>query len=111
MQTVQDQKTRRPYHDEHLNVDLREEVVILDGETVRLTPMEYRLFALLVEHAGVVVTRAILLMQFVGYSSEIRGRRVDACIQGLRRKLGVYADQYLETVYGVGYLFRPMPGA
>ena len=111
MQIVQDQNTHRPYHDEHLHVDLREEVVLLDGETVRLTPMEYRLFALLVEYAGVVVTRHVFLMQFGGYSPAIRERRVDACIAGLRRRLGVYAEQYLETVHGVGYRFRPMPGA
>jgi hypothetical protein len=35
-------------------VDLREEVVILDGETVWLTPLHYRLLAVLVEHAGEV---------------------------------------------------------
>ena len=91
-------------------MDLRQQAVILDGETVRLTPLQYRLFALLVHHAGVVVTRRILLMQFGGYSPEIRERRVDACILGLRRKFGVYADQYIETVYGTGYRFRPLRG-
>jgi DNA-binding response OmpR family regulator len=107
MQTLQDQNTHGPYHDEHLHVDLRHHVVILDGETVRLTPMQYQVLAPLVEYAGVVVTRPILLMQFGEYSPEIRERRVDACIHGLRRKLGVYADQYIETVAGVGYRFRP----
>ena len=34
MQTLQGQNMHRPYHDEHLYVDLREEVVILHGETV-----------------------------------------------------------------------------
>jgi DNA-binding response OmpR family regulator len=97
------------YRDEHLFVHLHQQLVMLDNETVRLTPMQYRLFALLVHHAGVVVTRRILLMQFGGYSPEIRERRVDACMHGLRRILGVYADQYLETVFGVGYRFRPMP--
>ena len=111
MQTVQDENMHRPYHDQHLHVDLRQRVVILDGETVRLTPMEYRLFALLVEYAGVVLTRPVFLMQFGGYSPAIREHRVDACIAGLRRKLGVYADQYLETVDGVGYLFRPLSAA
>ena len=84
---------------------------MLDGQAITLTRMEYRLLALLVEHAGVVVTRPVFLIQLGGYSPEIRERRVDACIHGLRRKLGVYADQYLETVFGVGYLFRPLPGA
>ena len=83
---------------------------MLDGQAITLTRMEYRLLALLVEHAGVVVTRPVFLIQLGGDSPEIRERRVDACIHGLRRKLGVYADQYLETVFGVVYLFRPMPG-
>ena len=81
------------YRDGHLYVDLRQQLVMLDGEMVRLTPMQYRLLALLVEHAGVVVTRPVFLIQLGGYSPEIRERRVDACIHGLRRKLGVYADQ------------------
>ena len=90
-------------------MDLRQRVVTLDGETVRLNRVEYRLLALLVEHVGVVLTRPILLMQIWGYAPEIRGGRVDTCIRGLRKKLGVYADQYIETVYGTGYRFRPLP--
>ena len=109
MQTLQDQNTNGPYHDEHLHVDLRQRVVILDGETVRLTPMQYQIFALLVEHSEVVVIRPILLMQFGGDSPEIREARVDTCIRGLRQKLGIYADQYIETIHGTGYRFRPFP--
>ena len=40
------------YRDEHLRVDLRQERVMLDSETVTLTRMEYRLLALLVKRAG-----------------------------------------------------------
>ena len=107
MQPLPTRESPPNFRDKHLFVDLREQVVILDGETVRLTPMQYRLFSLLVEHAGVVVTRAILLMQIWGYGPEIREARIDACIGGLRRKLGVYADHYIETVVRVGYRFRP----
>ena len=51
------------YRDEHLFVNLRQQVVIPDSETVRLTPTQYRLLALLVEHSGQVVLRAIILKQ------------------------------------------------
>jgi DNA-binding response OmpR family regulator len=40
------------YRDKHLFVDLRNEVVMLDLKILTLTHMEYRLLALLVEHAG-----------------------------------------------------------
>ncbi|HEY6308651.1 MAG TPA: helix-turn-helix domain-containing protein [Candidatus Angelobacter sp.] len=66
---------------------------------------EYRLLALLVQHAGEVVTRPVLLMQIWGNASKI-GRRADVHINGLRRRLGIYADQYIETIIGIGYRFR-----
>ena len=80
------------YRDEHLFVHLRQEVVILDSKTVRLTPTQYRLLALLVEHPGEVVLRAIILRQIWGDAPDIPRQRVDSHIRGLREKLGVYAD-------------------
>ena len=79
-------------------MDLRQQLVILDGRILHLSSMEYVLLALLVEHAGEAVPRAILVTLT---------RKVDMHIKGLRRKLGVYADRYIEAVHGVGYRFRP----
>jgi DNA-binding response OmpR family regulator len=42
------------YRDERIYVDLRQQLVMLDGETVRSTLLQYRLLAVLVEHAGEV---------------------------------------------------------
>ena len=89
------------YRDEHLYVDLRQQLMILDSETVTLTRMEYRLLALLVKHAGEVVTRPTLLMLTP---------MVDAHAWRLRKKLGKYAQRYIETVVGAGYRFRPAAG-
>jgi len=50
------------YRDDHLFVHLRHEVVMLDGETIFLTRMEYRLLALLLER-GEVVPQAIIVTQ------------------------------------------------
>jgi len=80
---------------------------MVNGEMVRLTYEEYRLLALLVQHAGVVVTRPILLMQIWGYGPEIREHKLGTCIRGLRKRLGVYAD-HIETVHETGYRFRPL---
>ena len=89
------------YRDGHLLVDLRERAVILDRQILTLTRMEYRLLALFVEHAGDVVPRRVLLMLTP---------TVDVHLWRLRKRLGKYADQYIETVVGVGYRFRPVPG-
>ena len=88
------------YRDDHLFVDLRKQVVTLDSGTLTLTRMEYRLLALLLKHAGKIVPRPILLMLTP---------TVDVHLWRLRRKLGVYADRYIETVGGAGYRFRPGP--
>lgn len=109
MQTVSDQNRHQHYHDEHLSVDLRHELVTLDRQMLALTRKEYCLLALMVQHAGKVVPRATFLMQVWGYVPETRTRSVDMHIDQLRKKLGPYADQYIETVVGIGYRFRPMP--
>jgi DNA-binding response OmpR family regulator len=95
------------YRDEHLFVDLHHQVVTLDSEIVRLTRLQYRVLALLVEHAGEVVPRAIFLTQIWGHLPELSPRQLDPHLNRLRRKLGIYADLYIETVVGIGYRFRP----
>jgi two-component system phosphate regulon response regulator PhoB len=95
------------YRDEHLFLDLHQQLVMLDGETVALMRREYRLLALL---AGKVVPRSNLLMHIWGHVREVRPSTLDVHIRGLRRKLGVYAHQYVETVVGTGYRFQPLLG-
>jgi DNA-binding response OmpR family regulator len=98
------------YRDDHLFVHLRHEVVMLDGEAITLTPMQYRLLALLLERAGAAVPRAIILMQLWGAQPETHTRSLALHMHALRKKLGVYGDHYIETVPGTGYRFRPAPG-
>ena len=54
------------YRDDHLFVHLRHQVVMLDGEAIFLTRMEYRLLALLLESAGQVVPQAVIVTQLWG---------------------------------------------
>ena len=96
-----------PYRDEHLVMDFAVQSVALDTERMVLTRKEYDLLALLVQHAGEIIPREALLMQVWGYGSEIRTRTLDVHIRRLRKKLGGYADQYIETIFGIGYRFQP----
>jgi two-component system phosphate regulon response regulator PhoB len=91
-------------------VDLRQQAVTLNGQTITLRRLEYRLLALLVEHAGEVLPRQILLMQIWGFAPETRTRTMDVHIRRLRKNLGLYS-QHIETVVGIGYRFRPPLGA
>ena len=96
-----------PYRDEHLAMDFTQQAVLLDSERMILTRKEYELLSLLVQHAGEIIPRDALLMQVWGYSAAIRTRTLDVHDRRLRKKLGGYADQYIETVFGIGYRFQP----
>lgn len=96
-----------PYQDPHLYLDFQQKTVLLDLKRLSLTRKEYDLLALLVEHAGAIVPRDALLMRVWGYGSQIRTRTLDVHIRRLRKKLGLYADQYIETIFGIGYRFQP----
>ena len=96
-----------PYRDEHLTVEFNRKSVALDATPVTLTRKEYDLLALLVCHAGEIIPREALLLQIWGYGAEIRTRTLDVHIRRLRKKLGRYADQYIETIFGIGYRFQP----
>src|SRR5262249_17225652 len=95
------------YRDAHLEVEFDGRAALLDAQPIVLTRKEYELLALLVQNAGEIIPRALLLKRVWGYSSEIRTRTLDVHIRRLRKKLGPYADQYIETIFGIGYRFQP----
>src|SRR5215471_3975186 len=96
-----------PYRDEHLCMDFDQQTAVLDSQRIVLTRKEYDLLALLVQHAGEIIPREALLLRVWGYGSEIRTRTLDVHVRRLRKKLGAYADQYIETIFGIGYRFQP----
>jgi len=96
-----------PYRDEHLALDFAQQTAVLDSQRMVLTRKEYDLLALLVQHAGEIIPRDALLLRVWGYGAEIRTRTLDVHVRRLRKKLGGYADQYIETIFGIGYRFQP----
>ncbi|PYT27389.1 MAG: hypothetical protein DMG57_18380 [Acidobacteria bacterium] len=95
------------YQDAHLDVDFVRKCALVDSHRLVLTRKEYDLLALLVENAGEIIPRNVLLLRVWGYSSEIRTRTLDVHVRRLRKKLGSYSEQYIETIFGIGYRFQP----
>jgi DNA-binding response OmpR family regulator len=106
LQTVANQPEQ--YQDSHLYLDFQRKTVALDLDRLRLTRKEYELLALLVQNAGEIVAREDLLLRIWGYGSQIRTRTLDVHIRRLRKKLGSYAELYIETIFGIGYRFQPL---
>jgi two-component system, OmpR family, KDP operon response regulator KdpE len=91
-----------------LRVDLaRRQVFVADTE-VHLTPTEYKLLALLVRHAGKVLTHRQLLKDVWGPNAVEHSHYVRVYVTQLRHKLERDATrpQYLITEPGVGYRLR-----
>jgi DNA-binding response OmpR family regulator len=96
-----------PYRDPHCVVDFQRQSVWIDTRALTLTRKEFELLAMLAGNAGEIVPRDVLLQTIWGYSREIRTRTLDVHIRRLRKKLGGYGEQYIETIFGVGYRFQP----
>ena len=93
------------YSSKGLNVDFANRRVTRNGEEVHLTPIEYRLLAVLVKNAGVVVTHRNLLRQVwgPGHGDDIQYLRI--YMGQLRHKLeeDPARPRHLQTEIGVGY--------
>jgi hypothetical protein len=86
-----------------LDIDARQ--LILNGQRVGLTPLEFGVMRYLYQHEGKAISRESLIENVWGYSYEGSSNVVDTIVLSLRKKLGQQAS-VIETVRGVGYRFR-----
>ena len=97
-----------------VSLDAAAHEVRLAGAPVRLPPQEFRLLQVLLEHAGVVVTREALLERVWG-DPDTETNTLAVHVRRLRRRLGDAGEtaRLIESVRGVGYRFRlpDAPGA
>jgi two-component system KDP operon response regulator KdpE len=88
-----------------LRVDLLLRRVFVGDAGVRLTPIEYRLLAVLVRHAGKVLTHRQLLQEVWGPAQVAQTHYLRVYMANLRRKLEAdpARPRFLRTEPGVGY--------
>ena len=89
-----------------IKIDLGAHRATLSGAPLVLTSTEFKLLATLVERRGRVQSREDLLNSVWGYEYSGYSRTVDTHVRRLREKLGDECE-WVETVRGVGYRFRP----
>ncbi len=81
------------------------------GQMVAVTSVEFDLLAVLLQHAGQIVSRDDLSLRALGRSFHPLDRSVDMHISNLRKKLGPHVDgsERIKSVRGVGYLYAVCP--
>ena len=99
------------YDDGAISIDHAQRQVMCRGLPVRLTPLEFRLLACLVEHAGQVLSADQLIEHVWGDAAGVSREQVKLYVSYLRKKLGQEAEAFepIETVRGFGYRYVP-PG-
>ncbi|MDA8274698.1 MAG: response regulator transcription factor [Actinomycetota bacterium] len=82
------------------------------GQTIDLTPTEFRLLHFLLLNAGQVVSKAQIREAVWEYAFDGKLNMVEVYVSYLRKKLDAHGPPLIRTVRGVGYTLRvpPEPG-
>jgi len=91
-----------------VRVDLDSRTVQVDGKPLHLTGKEYGILELLSLRKGSTLTKEMFLNHLYGGMDEPEVKIIDVFICKLRKKLEDAAggDNYIETVWGRGYVLR-----
>lgn len=112
---------RRAQHDEAavsevrvggLYIDFPRRIVTVDGEPVKLTPMEFDILAVLAHNAGRVVTSGALIHAVWGPDAVEDTRSLRVHVMHLRQKIEPLGDvpRYILTEPGVGFRLAEADG-
>ena len=93
------------YINGRLKIDLSAGCSYLDGEELKLTPIEYKLLCLLARNTGKVLTHTYITQNIWGWSWENDIASLGVYMVTLRKKLENTPDspRYIQTHIGIGY--------
>ena len=96
-----------------LSVNLDAHTVEVDGHPVHLTGKEYGILELLSLRKGTTLTKEMFLNHLYGGMDEPELKIIDVFICKLRKKLSNAAagENYIETIWGRGYVLREPEGS
>jgi DNA-binding response OmpR family regulator len=85
-------------------------VILPDGKTVDLTPIEFRLLHCLMRNAGRTLSHDFLLSHAWGYEYDGYSNQIAVYIRRLRGKIETESasPKYISTVRGLGYRFEKL---
>ena len=103
--SMTDGKAQEVFENGALRIDFAASIVKVNGQEIRLMPMEYRLLCLLAKNVGKVLTHHYILDQVWKNSLEGDLSSLRVYMTSLRKKLGRDEDreEYIQTHIGIGY--------
>lgn len=91
---------------EHISLDREQRIVRLDEQEIRLTGLEFGLLDYLTSHPNRICSRDELIDHVWGNKFQYDPGTIDVHLNALRRKLGFSKNRPIETIRGVGLVFR-----
>jgi two-component system alkaline phosphatase synthesis response regulator PhoP len=103
-----ERETGQLHKDGELVLDTAAHIATLAGHPLELTPHEFAILSVLLEHRGQALSRSQLIELALGHDYDGLERTVDVHIRNLRRKIeGDPAQpQRIVTVFGLGYRYE-----
>ena len=89
-----------------LKINTQSYIAKLEGNELHLPRKEFELLAYFMNQPNIIFTREQLLSRIWEEDVFVIDRTIDVHINRIRSKLGIYKN-WIETVKGVGYRFRP----
>lgn len=84
---------------------------VVNGNSVELTPHEYRILRQLLSQPNRVFERGSLIATIYGNEHAVSPKAIDVHVHHLRSKLGSDVGSLIKTVRGFGYRYVPLVGA
>ncbi|MGX1640385.1 MULTISPECIES: response regulator transcription factor [unclassified Sphingobacterium] len=91
---------------DELQIDTDQYKVFLKGELVDLSPREFKLLMYLIENRNKTVSRMQILNAVWGITFNNHSNVVDVYISYLRNKVESQDQKFIQTVKGIGYMFK-----
>ena len=92
------------YDDGRLFLDFSEQSAALNGKTITLSPMEYKMLYLFCKNPKQILTRQRLLERLWDIEENyVDEHTLTTSISRIRGKIEAEGDTYIKTIYGIGY--------
>lgn len=96
------------YELQGLRIDFLGHRVFISDKEIPFSALEFKLLSYFVRNPDRVLSRERILNNVWGVDTFVTDRVVDSHIRSIRKKLGTYKD-HIESIYGEGYRFNPVP--
>lgn len=108
--SLMDHASKEPAHniysDGRLFIDFSALTSTLCGREILFSPLEYRILEVFTRNRGILLTRGKLLEElWDSQENYVAEHTLTAAISRIRGKIELEGIKYIQTVYGMGYMF------